>query len=124
MTRNTRPGYNPVLTRTGALILETLIKREGINGAQLIEMLYSDKPDGGPLNAGKCLSVQIHRVRWALRPLGIEIRSYDYPGCHGGYCSYMMPTAHKELAKQFLINRVPTAARLFRSPQLELFAHA
>lgn len=123
MIARRRPGYNPALTPMGCRILDTLIRRQAVTGAQLVDILWGDDPDGGPSNAPKCLSVHVHRMRWALRHVGIEVRSIDYENSIGRMCTYALNPAHREAAREFLDKRIEVAM-FGPTNQLELFAHA
>lgn len=64
----TSPPRRAILTRQQVLLLERLIKANGaaVSTNALLDALYADRPDGGPLAADRNMYVQICRARKAV----------------------------------------------------------
>ncbi|WP_164743056.1 winged helix-turn-helix domain-containing protein [Mesorhizobium sp. Z1-4] len=58
-------------------IVRRLAWRPGlfVGTAELVDYVYRDDPDGGPLDANKCIQIAITRYRQQLEPLGWEIKT-------------------------------------------------
>jgi len=63
-------------------VVELIADNPGINGAELIDRIYADDPNGGAMNR-KIVSVFVHYARKQLKLDGYEIESS--PGRGGGY---------------------------------------
>jgi hypothetical protein len=48
---------------------------DGVLVRDLVDLVYADDPDGGPLTAQRCLNVIAHRANAQLRPQGYQIKS-------------------------------------------------
>jgi DNA-binding response OmpR family regulator len=84
----------PHLTPTQQIILDTIA--QGGNYARvtdIIDRLYGEDEEGGPLYARECVRVTVHRLRRKLKPYGIEIRTVDRPGRGGGSAAYILTEA-------------------------------
>lgn len=46
----------------------------GITMFELVDVLYGERADGGPDDAGRAVRVLLHELRERLRPLGIALR--------------------------------------------------
>ena len=48
---------------------------DGVLVRDLVDLVYADDPDGGPLTAQRSLNVIAHRANAQLRPQGYQIES-------------------------------------------------
>lgn len=44
----------------------------------LVDAVYGDDPDGGPLYASECIRTHIHQMKPALAAVGLRIASRPY----------------------------------------------
>lgn len=56
-----------------ALFLELRHAHRAYNSQDLADRLYSDRPDGGPINANKCIHAFVFCLRKKIKPLGLTI---------------------------------------------------
>lgn len=73
-------GQTVLLRRQQYQILEVLHRRIGriVPQAAIYDQLYQLRPDGGPFE--KIIDVQVHRLRRAIAPLGLTIRTIRSAG--------------------------------------------
>jgi DNA-binding response OmpR family regulator len=79
------------LTPSERIIVDAIA--EGGNYARasdIIDRLYGDDEEGGPLYARESVRVTVHRLRRKLKTYGIEIRTVDRPGRGGGSAAYVL----------------------------------
>jgi len=71
--------FPPPLVVTGPLrqrMVNILAGRpDGVLVRDLVELVYADDPNGGPLTAQRSLNVIAHRANVQLRPQGYQIKS-------------------------------------------------
>jgi DNA-binding response OmpR family regulator len=82
------------LTPSQQVILDTIT--QGGNYARvtdIIERLYGDDEDGGPLYARESVRVTVCHLRRKLKPYGLEIKTVDRPGRGGGSAAYVLMEA-------------------------------
>lgn len=87
----THAGCLPVLKGKSRKILDSIVRsgKRGINGEQLVGVVYGDDPNGGPLTASNCLRVLIHNAnKRHLRPIGYQIKG-EHTG-HGAFGRYRL----------------------------------
>lgn len=67
------------LGRRQRRIVELYLKRFGrwVSTDALLDVLWDDDPDGGPVTARQTLAVQIHHIRRRLRPHGLTIEGHS-----------------------------------------------
>jgi hypothetical protein len=56
--------------------------RHGLSAPQIVERVYSDRIDGGPLHAKTCIYLTIRAANLRLKSAGVEIASTT--GARGG----------------------------------------
>jgi DNA-binding response OmpR family regulator len=59
---------NAYLTQHQARIAREILDRGEATRSQIMEAVYGDDPDGGPLTAEKCIKVHMVKLRRALAP--------------------------------------------------------
>ena len=91
-------GYHAV-----KLLEAMLAHPHGATRAKLLNVLYADDPEGGPLSAVKCLHVRVSQLRRKLKPYGIYIMTADTGP--GGPCRYFVPADQHKAAKALLEGR-------------------
>lgn len=87
----THAGALPVLKGKSRKILDSIVRagKRGISGEQLVDIVYGDDPNGGPLTAAGCLRVLIcHANKRHLRPIGYQIKG-EHTG-HGAFGRYRL----------------------------------
>lgn len=77
-----------LLTPQQTLILELLSARFGLRGEEIARALYGQKVPRGAMNT---ISVQLHRIRRALEPYGVEIVTYEHFNASAGRYRYAIP---------------------------------
>jgi hypothetical protein len=68
------------LPRIKQRILESVRRRPGITVQELLDQVWADALDGGPLTGAKCLHVHVAQLNRRLAPHGLTVRALD-----GGY---------------------------------------
>lgn len=69
--------------RVGAMLARLYMARgHDVSREELIEAVYFDDPEGGPLCADECLKVFAFRVRKILAKVGVRLIGWR---CEGGY---------------------------------------
>lgn len=74
LKNNTAAQFSPAVFRFAAGVIAAsgrLVTRN-----DLIEALWGDDPDGGPIDPNKLLDVYLHKSRQRLMPLGIGIATH------------------------------------------------
>jgi hypothetical protein len=64
----------PPLKAKERALLCALLRRPAVSKSTIIDALWADSPDGGPLNPNPSLKVYLNGLRQKLLPLGITIR--------------------------------------------------
>ena len=71
--------FPPALVVTGSRrqrLVNILADRpDGVPVRDLVDLVYADDPDGGPLTAQRSLNVVAHHANVQLRPQGYQIKS-------------------------------------------------
>jgi len=74
-----RRPFPPALVVTGSRrqrLVDILAGRpDGVLVRDLVDLVYADDPDGGPLTAQRSLNVIAHRANTQLRSQGYQIKS-------------------------------------------------
>lgn len=63
------------MTPTRRMIFEMLVRRDMLSRAALVEAVWGDDPDGGPIDPHRNLDVHLVYLRRALAPHGIAIET-------------------------------------------------
>ena len=74
-----RRPFPPVLVVTGS-VRQRLVniignRPDGIPIGELVDQVYADDPDGGPVTAPRSVNVMIHKANAQLRQQGYQIES-------------------------------------------------
>lgn len=86
-----------------------------VSTATLIEALYGDDEDGGPLNPSGVIAVHVCRANHEIEPLGVHI--VGHRGC--GVRCMVLPGMKKPLiyGERELFGHTPTDPRRFIAPK-------
>jgi hypothetical protein len=63
---------------------------DGIPVNEIVDRLYADDPDGGPVTAPRSVNVLIHKANAQLRPQGYQIKP-TWRGRGARYCLIEIP---------------------------------
>lgn len=99
----------PLLTPQQETILRMLIRSGPVSVSRISWVLWGINPNGPPKSASRAVRVQIHYMRRALEPHGIEIRT-----CRGD--GYMIDVKLHKQARA-LLNDMPLVSTRDRLPR-------
>jgi hypothetical protein len=68
------------LTMMQFRIWDIVRKLDGISAADLVDRVYVNHPNGGPINAAKCICVIVHHANKRLAAVNQRIASSKGPG--------------------------------------------
>lgn len=69
-----RPKGPECLSPTALRIWEIVRRRNGISGPDLVNLIYADRANGGPVNARKSVHVTICKANKLLAAEGVQIK--------------------------------------------------
>jgi len=73
-------GSETVRLTTTQYKIISAVRRRTLSLEEIINTVYGDRPDGGPLSARNTISVHMVRLNERLAPLGISVRAVRLGG--------------------------------------------